>query len=395
VIRRAGLIAVAALAVCGCSQSSAGTSTPPSHAAKPVVRFRSPVSYTGGRDPEALAIADLNGDGHPDVVTANSYGNDVSVFLGNGDGTLRNAHEFPAGTAPASVAIMDLNGDGRLDIATTNGGLAEGEAEEINGSNDISVMLGRGDGTFAKRVNYPAGDVPSGLVMADLNGDGSPDLLTVDRHQSQLALLRGGGDGTFRPYTRIPINGLTLSRRLTAADLNGDGVVDVVVPAESDGSVVVLTGTGHGTFDQKSYPENGIEPVAVTVADLNGDGKPDLAVANGYPAHDTSVILARGGGFGPDHTYPTGFAPHSIVATDLNGDGIPDLAVGNVGASTVSILLGRGDGTFGRKLDLPTGSTATNNTIAVAYMNGDGRPDLVTANYKPSSLVTVLLQSVG
>ena len=77
-------------------------------------------------------------------------------------------------------------------------------------------MLGRGDGTFAKRVNYPAGDVPMGLVVADVNGDGAPDLLTVDRHQSQLALLRGKGDGTFRPYTRIPIKGLMLSRRLTA-----------------------------------------------------------------------------------------------------------------------------------------------------------------------------------
>ena len=359
------------------------------------MRFRSPVSYTGGLDPEALAIADLNGDGHPDVVTANSFGNDVSVFLGNGAGTLRHAHEVTVGKAPATVATADLNGDGMLDIATTNGGLAEGQGEAILGSNDISVLLGRGDGTFAKRVNYPAGSIPMGLVIADFNGDGSPDLLTVDRHSSQLALLRGTGTGTFRPHTRIPIKGLTLSRRLTAADLNGDGVVDVVVPDESAGSVFVLTGTGHGTFHQKSYPENGIEPVAVAVADLNGDGKPDLAVANGYPAHDISVLLARGTGFEQPHAYPTGFAPHSIVATDLNGDGIPDLAVGNVGDSTVSVLLGRGDGTFRRKLDAPTGSTATNNTIAVADMNRDGRPDLVTANFKPSSLVTVLLQTVG
>jgi VCBS repeat protein/FG-GAP repeat protein len=254
-------------------------------------------------------------------------------------------------------------------------------------------LLGRGDGTFAKRVNYPAGPIPMGLVIADVNGDGSPDLLTVDRHQSQLALLRGTGTGTFRPYTHIRINGLTLSRRLTAADLNGDGVVDLIVPDEIDGSVFVLTGTGRGTFHQTSYPENGIEPVAIAAADLNSDGKPDLAVANGYPAHDMSVLLARGTGFEQPHAYPTGFAPHSIIATDLNGDGIVDLAVGNVGDSTVSVLLGRGDGTFGPKLDAPTGSTATNNTIAVADMNGDGRPDLVTANYKPSSLVTVLLQT--
>ena len=396
-LRRAAALTavVGALVTCSCSQDS-GTSKPPSHGARPtVVRFRSPVTYTGGRDPEALAIADINGDGHPDVVTANSFGNDVSVFLCNGDGTLRRAHDFPVGKAPATVVIADLNGDGKLDIVTTNGGLAEGQGEAILGSNDISVLLGRGDGTFAKRVNYPAGPIPMGLVIADVNGDGSPDLLTVDRHQSQLALLRGKGDGTFRPYTPIPIKGLTLSRRLTAADLNGDGVVDVIVPDESDASVFVLTGTGHGTFGQKSYPENGIEPVAIAAADLNGDGKPDLAVANGYPAHDISVLLARGTGFEQPHAYPTGFAPHSIVATDLNGDGIPDLAVGNVGDSTVSVLLGRGDGTFQPKLDMPTGSTATNNTVAVADMNGDGRPDLVTANFKPSSLVTVLLQSVG
>ncbi len=393
-IPRAGLIVVAAL-VCGCTHHSTGTSKQPSHGATPsVLRFQPPVSYTGGRDPEALAIADLNGDGHPDVVTANSFSNDVSVFLGNGDGTLRNTHEFPVGKAPASVAIVDLNGDGRLDIITTNGGLAEGQGEQIRGSNDLSVMLGRGDGTFAKRVNYPAGDVPMGLVIVDVNGDGSPDLLTVDRHEAQLALLLGRGDGTFRPYKRIPIRELTLSRRLTASDLNGDGVTDVIVPDEGSGSLWVLLGNGDGRFHRPvEYATGGIEPVAVAACDLNRDGHADLATANGYPAHDVSVLLGRGKGtFGLAKTYATGFAPHSILTADLNGDGILDLAAGNVGDSTVSLLLGTGDGALQVKRDVPTGSSATNNTIAVADMNGDGRPDLITANYKPSSLVTVLLQ---
>ena len=341
-----------------------------------------------------MAVADLNGDERPDVVTANSYGNDDSIFLGAGDGALGEAHEIPAGTAPASVAIADLNGDNHPDIITTNGGIAEGDGEEISGSNDVSVALGRGDGTFADQARYPAGAVPMGIAVADVNGDGAPDLLTVDRHRSQLALLLGTGKGTFRPYRRIPISGLTLSRRLAAADLNGDGAIDVIVPDEG-GSVWVLVGNGDGTFKRPvAYPTNGIEPVAVAVGDLNGDASPDLATANGYPAHDVSVLLGRGDGtFDPPKLYAAGYAPHSGTLTDLNGDGKVDLAAGNVGGKTVSLLLGRGDGTLAGNLEVPTGSAELNNTMVVSDMNGDGRPDLITTNYKPTSLVTVLLQS--
>ena len=149
-------------------------------AAAKTVRFENSQSYRSEGDPEAIAIADINGDDAPDVVTANSYGSDVDLRLNNGDGTLRRAGEFPVGRGPASVAVADLNNDGRLDIVTTNGGIAHGEGEEIPGSDTISVLIQQADGWA--RSDYPAGKVPMGIAIADVNGDKIPDLVTVDRH---------------------------------------------------------------------------------------------------------------------------------------------------------------------------------------------------------------------
>ncbi len=326
------------------------------------------------------------------MVTANSYSSDVDLRLNDGDGTLRRAGEYPVGGGPASVAVADLNNDGRLDIVTTNGGIAHGEGEEIPGSNTISVLIQQADGWA--RSDYPAGKVPMGIAIADVNADKIPDLVTVNRHESQLALLLGKDDGTFRRYTPIPIAGLTLARRLAAGDVNGDGAVDIIIPDES-GNVIVVAGKGDGTFmSAVSYPTGGIEPVAVAVGDLNGDGNQDVVTANGYPAYDASVLLGSSEGrLGPPALVTTGFAPHSVVIADVNGDGSPDIVTGNVGGNTISLLAARGDGSFEKNHDLPTGSKDGNNAIAVADMNGDGQPDVVTSNYKPTSLVTVLLQT--
>jgi hypothetical protein len=392
------LSALLAVLAAGCSQDPSSSAVVPSRSAPAAApTFAAPVSYVGGNDPEAVTVADVNRDGSPDLLTANSFGDTVSIFLGRGDGSFGKARDFAVGTAPASIAAADLNGDGTTDIVTTNGGLAEGDSEAIAGSDDLSVLLGRGDGSFRTHVDYPAGNVPSGIAVVDVNEDGSPDLLTVDRHDSQLALLLGTGDGTFGRFHPLNVPDLALARRLTTADLNGDLHVDVLIPDESTSSVVVLPGKGDGTFGPPTaYPTSGTEPVAVAAGDLNGDGHPDLATANGYPAHDLSVLLTKDdGSYGPPTLYGTGFAPHSIVASDMNGDHIADLLTGNVGDSTVSLLVGKGDGTFGPAVDLPTGSTDGNNTMVVADLNADGKPDIVTANFKPSSLVTVLLQTVA
>jgi hypothetical protein len=350
--------------------------------------------YRSGRDPEAVIIDDMNGDGAPDVVTANSYSDDVSIFVNDGTGVLSVDDQFPVGRAPASVEVADLDNDGRPDVATTNGGIAHGESEEIPGSNSVSVWVTQGDGRA--RDDYPAGKVPMGMAIADVNGDTNLDIVTVNRHSSEISLLLGKGDATFHPSVRIPVARLTLARRLAAADVNGDGVTDVVIPDEH-GDAIVMFGNGDGTFKAAvGYPTSGIEPVAVAVGDVNSDGHPDIVTANGYPAHDVSVLLGHGDGrFGAAALFATGFAPHSVVIADLNGDGSQDIVTGNVGDGTVSFLAGHGDGTFAQNRDTPTGSKDGNNTIAVADMNGDGRLDVVTANYKPSSLVTVLLQATG
>jgi hypothetical protein len=233
-----------------------------------------------------------------------------------------------------------------------------------------------------------------GIGVSDVDDDGAPDVITVGRHDGVLLQFPGDGTGDFGKPRTVDVEGLSLTRRLTVADVDGDGVDDVLVPDEASASVVVLIGGGDGTFQvSASFDTGGVEPVAIAVADVDHDGSADLITANGYPAHDLSVLLGDGkGSFGEPATFATGFAPHSVVATDLNGDGVVDLATGDVGDSTVSILLGVGDGTFADPVAVSTGSTASNNTIAVADLNGDGAPDLVTANYKPASDVTVLVQ---
>jgi hypothetical protein len=204
----------------------------------------------------------------------------------------------------------------------------------------------------------------------------------------------GDGRGSFEAARPIPIPELLLSRRVTAADVDGDDAVDILVPDELAGSVWILSNQGDGTFAPPvSFPTDGTEPVAVGTGDLNGDGEVDVVTANGYPAYDASVLLGDGGGaFGAPTLVGVGFAPHSIVIADLNGDGVQDLATGNVGDSTVSILLGNGDGSFLPADAVSVGSADGNNTIGVADVNADGLLDFVTANYKPSSLITVLLQ---
>ncbi len=350
--------------------------------------FQPAVTYSsGGVDATSVAIVDVNGDGKPDLVVANFYANSsstvgsVGVLLGNGDGTFRPAVVYNAGPNYVdSMAVADVNGDGTPDL------LVVGE------SGTVGVLLGNGDGTFQSPVLYRTGAItPSAIAVADLNGDGRPDLLIANECVDWMhcvgavGVLLGNGDGTFQPAVLYETGG-PFAWSVAVADLNGDGKPDLVVANSGSHTVGVLLGNGDGTFQPAATYDAGIgNSASVAVADVNGDGKPDLLVANTNTGADGTlgVLLGNGDGtFQPVVTYDSGsygaVGPQSIAVADFNGDGKPDLAVANFAYGVVGVLLHR-----------PTPRTSTKTTL-ISSLNPSiyGRKVTWTATVTSSGSIT-------
>ena len=228
--------------------------------------FRAAQRFAVGLSPESVAVADVNGDGRLDVVTANDRSDDVSELLGNGDGTFRAAQHFATGGSPASVAIADVNGDERPDIVT---------ADFV----DVAVLLGNGNGTFQIARHFAAGDGPNSVAIADVNSDGLPDVVTVNYRSNAVTVLPGNGDGTFREAQSFAAGDGPDS--VAIADVNGDGRPDVITANINSEEVSVLLGNENGTFQAAQHFVAGV-PAYVVVGDVNGDGRPDVITAN-YP----------------------------------------------------------------------------------------------------------------
>ncbi len=302
--------------------------------------FQPVATYSsGGVYPWAVAVADVNGDGKLDVVVANYYTGTVGVLLGKGDGTFQPAVTYNAGYEPVGVAIADVNGDGKPDLLVTD-----------QGGSTVAVLLGNGDGTFQPAFTYSLGtELGHSVAVADVNGDGKPDLLlgnTCNDYSGScegiklVGVMLGNGDGTFQPvvsYSSGPA--WEYQSSVAVADVNGDGKPDLLATNFDSGSVGVLLGNGDGTF-QTAVTYGGCGPYcsSVTAADVNGDGSLDLVAAT-----STGVVLMLGnedGTFQPPVNYPSGGSYlGSIVAVDVNGDGKADVVVANTTSSTVGVLL--------------------------------------------------------
>jgi hypothetical protein len=372
--------------------------------------FQAPLSFETGQIPVFVAVGDFNGDGIPDLATANQGDNIVSILLGRGDGTFQPAVNYAAGTGPACVVVADFNRDGKLDLA-----MATSRWQPSSGA--VSVLLGNGDGTFLGPVSYATGgENPQSLAVGDFNGDGVPDLAVANFGNTfagtgaSVSILLGNSEGSFQPAVNYPfvrtgspnLGHLPGSISVVGADFNGDGVPDLAVATvklrddfSDDGQVGVLLGNGDGTFQAAITCDAGSAlPIVLAAGDFNGDGKADLAVTI-YGGNEVGVLLGNGDGtFQAVMSYPVGpnSDPWYVADGDLNGDGILDLAVSSRGS--VSVLLGNGDGTFRASHGYPVGLSGnyfgSGNSVAIGDFNGDGKPDLAVGNNAGNN-VSVLL----
>jgi len=336
-------------------------------------------------DPISVAIGDINGDGKLDLVTANKGSRNVSLLLGNGNGTFQSATNLSAGSDLRSVAISDINGDSKLDLVTADWG-----------SNDVSVFLGNGDGTFQSATNFPVlsrysrNSYPSYVESSDVNGDGKLDLVTANWGSNDVSVFLGNGDGTFQSATNFPVG--TGPRSVASGDFNGDGKVDLVAANSEGRDVSLLLGNGNGTFQSATKLSVGIFPSSVVTGDVNEDGKLDLITANyGSASKDISLLLGNDNGtFQSATNFPVLSGPLDVATGDFNGDSLLDLVTANYNSANISILLGDGNGSFKSATNFSVGGSPY--SLATGDVNGDGKLDLVTANFGNSN-VSVLLNN--
>ena len=345
--------------------------------------FQNPLIFSAGRNPVCIAVADFNGDGKLDLAIADQSGGSISIWLGKGDGTFLPPAFYAVEKDPNRIAVADFNGDGKLDLAV----LSYGESNAIS-PNNVSILLGNGDGTFQPRKDYGTGEggVPLDLAVGDFNGDGKPDLAVANSESGTVAILLGNGDGSFQPHVLNKVG--KYPDAVVAADFNGDGKVDLAVSYEG-GVTAILLGNGDGTFQTPvRYVPGGF---TLTVADFNGDGVPDLAVCPlSFSAEGITILLGKGGGvFGPQPaSYPVAHQPEFVAVGDFNRDGKADLAVADKNSNTVSILLNNGAGGFQARVDYAV--LKQPECVAVGDFNGDGKPDLAVADFG-SDAVSILL----
>jgi hypothetical protein len=368
-------------------------------AATPAPSFAAAKQYRTTNGASDVAIADLNGDGKPDLVATNPseerYEDDptgtVSVRLNHGDGTFTPRRDYVTGDGPVSVAVADVNGDGKPDLATAN---SEDIAEE--GRFTVSVLVNRGNGSFWPRRDYEVGDGSTSVALGDVNGDGWVDLVVSAR---RLSVLLNNGDGTFG--TRHDYEVGEGPDAIVLVDLNGDGALDVAATAPAGATLSVLLNKGDGSFEAAGDYAAGSDLTDIATGDLNGDGRPDVVVAHDSlfePSYVSVFLNAGDGSLGAKRNYWFVEGEGSVAIADVNRDGKLDVVAGNASPylDRISIFYGLGGGTFMPALAYPTGSGAV--AVAVGDLNGDGEPDLVSANDDASgdnSTVSVLLNRPG
>jgi uncharacterized repeat protein (TIGR01451 family) len=362
------------------------------------VEFATAKSYPVGANEKAIAVADFNKDGKLDLAVANSDSNNVSILLGNGDGTFQATRNFDAGGAGgSSLAVADFNGDGKLDVAV---GIPANVQLPGCGGSSVSILYGNGDGTFQPPRQAVAVNSRSIVVTTgDFNSDNKPDLAVIRfSFDSSLcgaggsSVFLGNGDGTFQAEKVLS----------DPPDFNGDGIPDFADASDFTGRLKIWLGKGNGAYQRLTLGLTSPTGAAI-FADLNADQKQDKVFMQaratfGRVTSWVATALGNGDGtFQPAQIYPPGgyacdhaacFGINEIGVADFNGDGKLDVAVINAGMQGFRIFLGKGDGTLSGPFNFDTGSGPL--TFAIADLNGDNLPDLILSNVNDGTISVVL-----
>jgi hypothetical protein len=374
--------------------------------------FNAQHTFATGSSPWAAAAADVNGDGKADLIVTNYNDNTVSVLLnitasGATVPSFAAQQIFPVGSGPRSVAAADVNGDGKPDLIVTN---------SIGGS--VSILLntnvpGANLLRFAPAVTFASGQIPNAVSVADVNGDGKPDLVVANQGTNTVSVLlntTATGDASVpsfaaqQQFTDANLNAVT------AADVNGDGKPDLIMANSGNNTVSVLPNTTPPGAVSTSFATmqnfgtgNGTD--SVTTADVNGDGKRDIIVANSSDGTVSVLLNTAAPGvsiptFATQQTFSAGIEPNNVTAADLNGDGRPDIVVTDDLQHTVVVLLnttapGNTLLSFTPQQAFLSGSNRPN-SVAIADVNGDGKSDLIMATQgNDSNNISVLLNTTA
>jgi len=338
-----------------------------------------------GRNPFGVAVADFNSDGRPDLIVSFADSEDVVLMLGKGDGSFASGPTWPV-SRPVSRGIVaaDLNHDGRMDAVLAN----------VDWSSAM-VFIGDGRGGSVPSA-YAAGLAPFNVAVGDLNKDGALDIVVANESdiptlvdRGMVTVLLGDGQGKFP--RRLDLEGGTYPADAKIADLDGDGWMDIAVVNWKSQDITIFQGRADGTFaPPRSISDGGLGAAySLAIADFDGDGKPDIAVGDLFGR--VRVLYNDGaGGFARIEPLAGGRGLRCVIAADLNGDGRPDLATANTAADTVTILLAKPEGGFAAPLNIPVGHLPR--VVTAADLNADGKLDLVVTN-SGSNDVSVLINN--
>ena len=339
--------------------------------------FALPVSYMVGKKPEVVLAHDMNNDEFPDLLVVNSGGNSLNFLEGIGDGTFKDPQTIETGREPFALDVADFNGDSIPDIALCN-----------YGDGNVSIILGQKDGLFKLKTDVKVGRLPIAVTAGDFNNDDKTDLAVTLRF-NKLIILLGVGDGTFKLAEAYQVG--PTPAYITIDDYNSDGNDDIAIALNGlkVKHIKMLFGNGDGTFLPPKKITGGNQSSFIVHHDMNLDGKTDLIASS--PMRDSlSIYVGDGKGeFSKLEDFAGEKGPHNIIAGDFTGDKVPDIVVCNRRGGSISVIPGRGDGTFVYPhFNYVVGSQPR--SITGADFNRDGMMDIAVVLYQKQILEVFL-----